>query len=257
MKTKIITWNVNGIRAVAKKCLLEFIEREQPDIFCVQESKAHLEQVEPKFREPAGYKSYWSSAKRAGYSGTITYVKSEPSQVDRGIGIEKFDTEGRFVVTDHGAFLLYNVYFPNGGSGRERHDFKQEFLKEFTLHIQQKIKAGREVILVGDYNVAHTDIDVYAPDRLGDESGFLPEEREWMTSFLKAGFTDMFRKFHANEDHRYTWWSNFNKSRMLNKGWRIDYICATPKIAAKFTECDHLEDQMGSDHCPVVGTLDI
>ena len=128
---KIITWNVNGIRAVAKKCLLEFIEKEQPDILCVQESKAHLEQVEPKYVEPKGYKSYWSSAKRKGYSGTITYVKVEPANIDRGIGIEKYDDEGRFVVTDHGKFLLYNVYFPNGGSGQERHDFKPRIPPQF------------------------------------------------------------------------------------------------------------------------------
>jgi exodeoxyribonuclease III len=159
------------------------------------------------------------------------------------------------VVTDHGQFLLYNVYFPNGGSGPERHDFKQEFLREFTTHLQSKIKAGREVILVGDYNVAHADIDVYAPDKLGDESGFLPEERAWMTHFLAAGFADMFRQFHPQEAHRYTWWSNFNKARLLNRGWRIDYICATKGIAAKFMDCDQLEDQTGSDHCPVVATL--
>jgi len=257
---KIITWNVNGIRAVAKKGFAEFIASEQPDILCLQESKARKEQCPPEVVNVPGYKSFWSSAQRAGYSGTVTYVKehkAEPVEVHLGIGIERFDSEGRFVVTDHEDFLLYNVYFPNGGSGDVRYQFKQEFLKEFTLHLTEKIKEGREIILVGDYNVAHQEIDVYDPVGLSNESGFLPIERAWFTSFLKTGFVDIFRKFRPNEKHRYTWWSYFQKARMGNRGWRIDYICATPNLAQQFTACDQLEDQTGSDHCPVVGVLSL
>lgn len=256
---KIITWNVNGIRAVAKKGFSDFIQSEQPDILCLQESKAHKDQCPPEIVNIPGYTSYWSSALRAGYSGTVTYVRdtiaAPVEEVHHGIGIERYDSEGRFVITDHEQFLLYNVYFPNGGSGDVRHQFKQEFLKEFAEHLAEKKKEGREIILVGDYNVAHTEIDVYDPVGLASESGFFPEERAWMTAFLKSGFVDIFRKFHPGEKHRYTWWSYFQKARMGNRGWRIDYICATPETAARFVACDQLEDQLGSDHCPVVGML--
>jgi exodeoxyribonuclease III len=257
---KIITWNVNGIRAVAKKGFEEFLVKEKPDILCLQESKAHRDQCEPALHNPLGYESHWSSAKKAGYSGTVSYFNpnnpnAKPKAVRQGIGIDEYDSEGRFVISDHEDFLLYNVYFPNGGSGDVRHAFKQKFLKVFTGHLIEQIKAGREVILVGDYNVAHTDIDVYNPAKLSNESGFLPEEREWFTKFLKVGFVDMFRQFHPNEPDRYTWWSYFEKARVGNRGWRIDYICATPKIAKRFTSCNQLEDQMGSDHCPVVAEI--
>lgn len=253
---KLITWNVNGIRAVAKKGFIPFINEQSPDILCLQESKAYKEQVPPEIVNIPGYKSYWSSAKRAGYSGTVTYIKEafelQPTEIQYGIGVEKFDSEGRFVVTDHKKFILYNVYFPNGGSGEERHLFKQEFLKEFTQHLKEKIKEGREIILVGDYNVAHQDIDVHDPVRLSKESGFLPEERQWFSGFLEVGFHDLFRKFHSNEKQRYTWWSYFEKARIVNRGWRIDYICSTHDLALQAISADQLEEQTGSDHCPVV-----
>lgn len=247
----IITWNVNGVRAIAKKGFFQFLNEEKPDILCLQETKAHPDQVELEIVNPEGYKSYWSPAQRPGYSGTATYTKSDIADVKTGIGIKKFDSEGRFVVTDHDDFLLYNVYFPNGGSGEERHLFKQEFLKKFTEHLQAKIKAGREIVLVGDYNVAHLAIDVYDPKKLANESGFLPEEREWFSHFLSIGFVDLFRQFHPDEKHCFTWWSYLEKARMGNRGWRIDYICATKKLAKKFKSCDILDGVMGSDHCPV------
>lgn len=249
---KIVTWNVNGIRAVAKKGFFEFIMKVNPDILCLQETKAHPDQVEPELLNPSGLKGYWSTSFRPGYSGTLTYVKTAPKQIQNGIGIKKYDSEGRFVVTDHGDFLLYNVYFPNGGSGEERHLFKQEFLVKFTEHLKQQIKAGREVVLVGDYNVAHKDIDVYDPIKLSIESGFLPEERAWFAQFLEAGFVDLFRHFHPTQAHRYTWWSYLEKARIGNRGWRIDYICATSGLVPRFKSCEILDDVTGSDHCPVV-----
>lgn len=255
---KLITWNVNGIRAVAKKGFADFLLQQNPDILCLQESKAHREQCDPTLQMPTGYVSHWSSAKKAGYSGTVSYFRAStvmPKLVSHGIDIEEFDSEGRFVVSDHEEFLLYNVYFPNGGSGQVRHDFKQKFLRQFTTHLSDKIKQGREIILVGDYNVAHTDIDVHNPARLAKESGFLPEERAWFSEFLQIGFTDMFRQFHPDEAHKYTWWSQIERARMGNRGWRIDYICATAKLARRFVSCDHLDEQMGSDHCPVVAVL--
>ncbi|OFZ12167.1 MAG: exodeoxyribonuclease III [Bdellovibrionales bacterium RBG_16_40_8] len=253
---KIITWNVNGIRAVAKKGLFEFISKLDPDILCLQETKAHPEQVEPELLNPFGRHGHWSVAQRPGYSGTVTYAKTATKDVHLGIGIKKFDSEGRFVITDHGDFLLYNVYFPNGGAGEERHLFKQEFLKKITLHLKTHISTGREIILVGDYNVAHRDIDVYDPKKLTNQSGFLPEERAWFSEFLSLGFVDLFRNFHPEARHRYTWWSYLEKARLGNRGWRIDYICATKKLAGRFTCCEILDDVTGSDHCPVVAELD-
>jgi exodeoxyribonuclease-3 len=156
------------------------------------------------------------------------------------------------VVTDHGEFLLYNVYFPNGGSGEERHLFKQEFLRKLARHLVKVVKGGREVVVVGDYNVAHADIDVYNPELLAGESGFLREERAWMTAFLADGFVDLFRAFHPEAKNRFTWWNQIEKARPSNKGWRIDYICASVKLAKRFTSCDILDSVQGSDHCPVV-----
>lgn len=249
---KIVTWNVNGIRAIAKKGLFEFISKIDPDILCLQEVKAHPDQAEPEVHNPFGRQAIWSSAQRPGYSGTLTYIKEAPVSIQKGIGIKKFDMEGRFVVTDHKDFLLYNVYFPNGGSGQERHLFKQEFLVKFAEHLKKKMAAGREIVLVGDYNVAHRDIDVYDPKKLSQESGFLPEEREWFSQFLEHGFVDLFRHFYPDRPHCYTWWNYQEKARLGNRGWRIDYICVTKGLLSRFKSCEILDDVTGSDHCPVL-----
>jgi len=249
---RIITWNVNGIRAVMNKGFLDFFEVQDPDLLCLQETKAHPEQVEPILLHPGGRVSFWSSADRRGYSGTATFCRERPVEVKTGIGIRKFDSEGRFVITDHGDFVLYNVYFPNGGSGPERHQFKQEFLAKFLRHLQQVLASGREIILVGDYNIAHQVADVYDPVRLAKESGFLPEERAWFDQFLTAGFIDGFRYFHPEAKNRYTWWSYREMARVNNRGWRIDYICVSQGIKNRLVSCQILDQVEGSDHCPVV-----
>lgn len=249
---KIISWNVNGIRACAKKGFLEFLEREDPDILCLQETKAHPEQLNETLINPLGRASFWSSAVRKGYSGTVTYVKEEPEQVNYGIRIKKFDSEGRFVVTKHKNFWLYNVYFPNGAAREERHLYKQEFLEKFRRHLKRKIDAGEKVIVLGDYNVAHLDIDVFDPVRLSKVSGFLPEERKWFDKFLATGFVDTFRHFYPEEENRYTWWSYRENARIGNRGWRIDHICVTKNLVKKIKDVKILDQQMGSDHCPIV-----
>lgn len=249
---KIITWNVNGIRAAYKKGLIEFIEREDPDILCLQETKAHPEQCEPILRSPVGRVSFWSSAVRKGYSGVATFVRSEPKSVAYGIGIPEYDSEGRFVITDFGDFLLYNIYFPNGGSGQERHDFKQRFLKDLSAHLKPMVDAGRKIVVVGDYNVAHREIDIYDPVRLAGESGFLPEERAWFDSFLALGFVDTFRHFQPHARERFTWWSYQERGRLGNRGWRIDYICVTKNMLPQLRRAEVLDGQQGSDHCPVL-----
>lgn len=254
---KIISWNVNGIRACYKKGLVDFVKLESPDIFCVQETKAHIDQVEQEARCLGKTHYYWSSAVRKGYSGVATFVDQEPQLVSYNFDEKlEYENEGRIVMTDHGRFDLYNIYFPNGGSGDVRHEFKQKFLRELNEHLKKKLATGREVIVVGDYNVAHREIDVYDPVRLSKESGFLPEEREWFRQFLDLGFVDTFRHFHPEEKDRYSWWSYRELARISNRGWRIDYICVSKGLQKFLKSADILDQVQGSDHCPVVATLE-
>ncbi len=252
---KIISWNVNGIRAAHKKGFLEFVASENPDILCLQETKAHREQCEPILHTPGGRVSHWSSAVRKGYSGTATYTHGEPLEVNHGIGVPEYDSEGRFVITKHEQFTLYNIYFPNGGSGQERHDFKQKFLADLSAHLKPKIAAGEKIIVVGDYNIARHEIDIYDPVRNAKESGFLPQERAWFDRFLELGFIDTFRHFHPTAKDRYTWWSYLERGRMHNRGWRIDYICITKNLRSALSRAQILDGQEGSDHCPVLAEL--
>jgi exodeoxyribonuclease III len=250
---KIITWNVNGIRAAYKKGLIEFIERENPDIFCVQETKATMEQCEPLLVSAAGRVSHWSSSvKRKGYSGVATFSRTEPKSVLKGLGIPDYDDEGRVIITEHDDFKIYNIYFPNGGSGDERHVFKQAFLRDLNLHLGPKVKNGEKIIVVGDYNVAHLDYDVHDPVRLSKISGFLPEERVWIGEFFKLGFVDCYRHFHPDVRDKYTWWDMRTMARPGNRGWRIDYISVTKNLVPRLKSAEIMDWQQGSDHCPVV-----
>lgn len=248
---KIISWNLNGIRACAKKGFWDFFEAEDADVFCVQETKAHPDQLDEEFLNVPGREVYYSSGRKKGYSGTATFVKKRPKTVSKGFGIKKFDLEGRFVVTDHGDFILYNVYFPNGGMGEHRHLFKQEFLKKFTDHLVKTVKSGREVIVLGDYNVAYLDHDVHDPKGLANESGFLPEERQWFQDFLKLGFVDVYRHFFPDEKDKFTWWSYQERARVGNRGWRIDHFCVSKGLIDRVKAVDILDEQEGSDHCPI------
>lgn len=252
---KIVSWNVNGIRACYKKNLRDFILEKKPDVLCLQETKAHIEQVEPEARLLNYKYSHWSSAVRKGYSGVATFHNDEVKAAHLGIGIKEYDSEGRFVITDHGHFDLYNIYFPNGGSGEERHQFKQKFLKDLHQHLQPKVKKGRPVVLVGDYNIAHTEADVYDPVKLDGESGFMPEERKWMDEFFELGFVDSFRHFHPKDKERFSWWSYRELARVGNRGWRIDYISVTRNLEKNLISAEILDNVEGSDHCPVMTTL--
>lgn len=251
---KIISWNVNGIRAAAKKGLQDFVQLEDPDFLCLQETKAHRDQVEKDAQDLGFKQSFWSSAKRKGYSGVATFCKDEFNHLT-GWGMEEYESEGRIVITETPHFDLYNIYFPNGGSGDERHNFKQRFLKDLVIHLKVALANGKSIVLVGDYNVAHTEADVHDPVRLSKESGFLPEEREWMKAFLEMGFVDSFRKFFPEQAGAYTWWSYRELARISNRGWRIDYICVSKDLEAKLTSAKIHADTMGSDHCPVSVTL--
>lgn len=254
---KIVSWNVNGIRAAAKKGLPEFIQTFKPDILCLQETKAHLDQVENEIKNLGYQYSYWSSAVKKGYSGVATFTNIEPLRIERGLGMDVYDSEGRIVVTEFSSFELFNIYFPNGGSGDERHNFKQKFLKDLSSLLQPKVASRKPVVVVGDYNVAYLDIDVHDPVRLSRESGFLPEEREWMKSFLKMGFVDSFRHFHPTDDKCYTWWDYRTMARIANRGWRIDHICVTDPLKEKLRAVKIFDDVMGSDHCPIMAEFSI
>ena len=264
MPLTLTTWNVNGIRACAKNedGLMPFLQKHRPDILCLQETKAHLQQVEPEVQN-LGYKKHlWSSAQRKGYSGVATFCNDEIQWHAQSFGdlnearFSKYSIEGRIQWTRHSNFDLYNIYFPNGGSGEERHFFKQQFLKDLNLHLKSEIQQGRKIIVVGDYNVAHKSIDVFDPVRLSKESGFLPEEQAWFGQFLELGFVDCFRHFYPSEKDRYSWWSYRELARVGNRGWRIDYICITANLLPALRSAQILDQVFGSDHCPVTATFE-
>ena len=255
---KITSWNVNGIRACYKKGLTDFIKSESPDILCLQETKAHPDQLDESLKFQNIYPiSYWSSCStRKGYSGTCTYLKTPSQNHWEGIGIKKFDREGRFVITEHSQFILLNIYFPNGALTEERHLFKQEFLQRilfFLKRLEEEYK--KPLILVGDYNVAYLDQDVFSPETLQKTSGFLPEEKEWFKNFLNQDFIDIFRHFYPEKKDVYTWWSHRENARRHNRGWRIDHVCVSKSLKDKVKSIKILDEQMGSDHCPVTVEL--
>lgn len=248
---KIISWNVNGVRACSRKGFLAFLKQQGPDILCIQETKAHIDQVDPEVSSPASYNTYWSLSSIGGYSGTATYSKTKPQSVSYGIGLEKFDREGRITITEYKDFTLLNIYFPNGAKDEVRHLFKQEFLSRLKYFLQKLIAQKKEVILVGDYNVAYLDIDVFNPKGLASTSGFLPEEREWFQSFLDIGFIDVYRYFYPDKKESYTWWSYRENARTLNRGWRIDHICVTPGLKSRLKKVTIHDKEVSSDHCPI------
>lgn len=248
---KLVSWNVNGIRASYPKGLKDFVDTYSPDILCLQETKAHTEQVSEEVRTLGYPFDYWSSAKRKGYSGVATFSRLQPKNVTKGWGQEEYDSEGRIVISTFTDFDLYNIYFPNGGSGEPRHLFKQKFLADLLAHLKPKLEAKRPIIIVGDYNVAPKPIDVYDPKKLAKESGFLPEEREWFQSFFDQGFVDTFRHFYPDEENRFSWWSYREFARVGNRGWRIDFVCLTQNLLPYLKSAKIHDDIQGSDHCPV------
>ena len=247
---KIVSYNVNGIRAASKKGLAEWLKNNPADILCVQETKAHQEQVDVTPFEELGYHHVWHSAQKKGYSGVATFSKTKPDQVVIGCGMEKYDQEGRILRTDYGDWTLLNCYFPSGTSGEERQAFKMEFLDDFFNWIGELKKERPHLIIVGDYNIAHTPNDTHDPVRNKKSSGFLPEERAWMSKWLDSGFVDAFRQIHP-EKVEYSWWSYRAGARKNNKGWRIDYQSVSQPIADKIKDAYQMGDAVHSDHCPV------
>ncbi|MEZ5015834.1 MAG: exodeoxyribonuclease III [Flavipsychrobacter sp.] len=254
---RIITYNVNGIRAAIKKGFMEWMAEDPADIICLQETKAMKENVDHEAIEALGYHNYWFSANKKGYSGVAIFTKIKPDNVIEGNGMEQSDFEGRVIRADFGDMTLINAYFPSGTSGTERQDYKYQWLDEFYDYLQELRKERPNIIVVGDYNICHREIDIHNPKGNKKNSGFLPEERAWMDKFFDSGFIDTFRYF--NEDpHHYTWWSQrFPSVRLENKGWRIDYISATEPLRDKLKAAAIYPDVKHSDHCPSILEIDI
>lgn len=251
----VISYNVNGIRAAQKKGLLDWLASESPDVLCIQETKAQENQVDEILLRPDGYSSYWYSAQKKGYSGVAIYTKKEPNHVEYGCGIELYDYEGRIIRADYDGYSIMSVYIPSGSSGSERQVIKEKFLDDFYAYIQELRKTVPNLIIAGDYNICHREIDIHNPKGNKNSSGFLPHEREWMTSFIESGFVDSFRKFHTEGDH-YSWWSYRANARANNKGWRIDYQMIAQEIENRCVSASILPDVKHSDHCPIKIELD-
>jgi exodeoxyribonuclease-3 len=248
---KIITYNVNGIRAAIQKGLLEWLVQASPDILLLQETKAQPEQVPLMDFEMLGYRTYWHSAEKKGYSGVAILTRIEPDRVVAGIGIPKYDLEGRLLRADYGDLTVISVYHPSGSSGDHRQAFKMEWLGDFGQYVVDLARERPNLIISGDYNICHRPIDIHDPVRNATVSGFLPEEREWMTGFLESGFIDTFRHFNQ-EPHQYTWWSFRAGARSRNLGWRIDYHMASKPMENRLRHAAILPDVYHSDHCPVL-----
>ena len=247
---KLISWNVNGIRAVAKKGFHDWFKNENPDILCIQETKAWEEQLDDSLTKIDGYNSIFCQGERKGYSGTALYTKEKPISVERGFGIEEFDNEGRIIVAEYKEFTLYNIYYPNGKKDAIRLKYKLDFYEAFQKHAVKLLKKGRKIIICGDVNTAHKEIDLARPKANETVSGFLPEEREWINRFLAEGFIDTLRMFN-DKPEVYTWWDMVTRARDRNVGWRIDYFYISENLRKNITNAFVLSDIMGSDHCPI------
>ena len=252
---KIITYNVNGIRAAMSKGLVQWIQEESPDVLCVQEIKASPDQVGVFEFEEMGYHHHWYPAQKKGYSGVAIFSKQAPSNVTYGCGIKAYDDEGRILTADFGPYTVMSVYHPSGSSGEDRQAFKMQWLSDYNQYIAKLKKEKPNLILCGDFNICHRAIDIHNPKSNANTSGFLPEEREWMENFINSGFIDSFR--HLNKDpHHYSWWSYRAGARGKNLGWRIDYNLVAEHLSDKIKSAKILPGAMHSDHCPVVLEID-
>lgn len=247
---KILTYNVNGIRAAANKGLFDFLKTENPDVVCLQEIKAEKDQADLAAIENLGYQHFWFSAQKKGYSGVAIFSKTKPSNVVYGCEHPEFDFEGRCIRVDFPEYSVLSVYFPSGTTGDIRQDVKYKFLDHFYNYALQLQKSLPALIVCGDYNICHREIDIHNPVSNKDSSGFLPEERAWMEKWFTSGFTDSFR--HLNpEPHWYTWWSFRANARGNNKGWRIDYVSISDSLVPRLQAARILPQAIHSDHCPV------
>lgn len=247
---KIYTWNVNGIRAAVKKGFMEWFNETKPDILCIQETKAHVEQLDESITNIKGYESHWFSAERKGYSSVATFTKFKPIDVQKGFGNPIFDSEGRVIFTEYEKFVLANVYFPNGGRGPERVKYKLDFYDELFFFLNKKYKSKKGVIVTGDFNTAHNDIDLAKPQQWSKVSGYLPDERAWIERIINLGYTDVFRNLNP-ELQKFSYWDQISRARDRNEGWRIDFFMVSNDLYSKVKKAEIHNEVLGSDHCPV------
>lgn len=248
----LLSWNVNGIRAVHKKGFLEWLAQANPDIVGLQETRAEAHQLPAELARPAGYHTWWHSAKqKKGYSGTALFSKIEPLSVQFGLGIAEFDQEGRTIIAEYPQFVLLNCYFPNGSRDHSRVPFKMAFYDAFLARCDAFRAQGRPVVFCGDVNTSHREIDLANPKSNQNTTGFLPEERAWLDKVIEAGYIDTFRYLHPELPGQYTWWSVVTRARERNVGWRLDYFFVSPELLPQLQNAFILPDVTGSDHCPV------
>jgi exodeoxyribonuclease-3 len=253
---RLVSWNVNGLRAVDRKEALGPVFDLKPDVLCLQEIKAMPEQLPERVRNVPGYHAFFNPSKtKKGYSGTAIYSR-KPIEVSDGFGIPEFDEEGRIQIADYGHFILYNIYYPNGKASPERLAYKMAFYDAFLNHVLIERERGREIVICGDVNTAHRPIDLARPKENENVSGFLPIEREFLDKFLEHGFHDTFRHFHDGDGH-YTWWDQITRARERNVGWRIDYFFISEGLLCALKKASIHPELMGSDHCPISIELDL
>jgi exodeoxyribonuclease III len=250
VQVKITTWNVNGYRAVLRKDALKWIEDVAPDILCLQEIKVQLDQISEEEANIDGYRGIWNPAERKGYSGVAAFYQKDPDEVQKGMGIEKFDSEGRLIRIKYPDFYLYNIYFPNGGQGNKRVVFKLEFFEKLLQICDELHQNGENIIITGDFNTAHNEIDLANPKSNQKNTGFLPEERAWIDKYLEHNFVDAFRELYPERED-YTWWTYRFNSRERDIGWRLDYFLLSKSLMDAVEDVVIHKDIMGSDHCPV------
>ena len=253
---KVLSWNVNGIRAVDRKGFFQWFTKEKPDIICLQEIKAQKEQLPSHLRNTPNYHLYINSAEKKGYSGVATYTKLKPLVVKMGFGIEKFDREGRILITEYSRFILFNIYFPNGKKNQERLDYILDFYDTFLAYADNLKAKGKNIVVCGDFNTAHNEIDLARPKENEKISGFLPIERAWIDTFIDHGYIDTFRYFNKEPDN-YSWWDFKTRARERNVGWRIDYFFTNKEFMKHIKKAFILKDVMGSDHCPIGIEIDL
>lgn len=254
---RIVSYNVNGIRAAIKKGLIDWLKSYPIDILCVQETKATPDDIDLNVFSEIGYHVAWYPAQKKGYSGVAVFSKIKPSQVLCGTGHKMSDFEGRVIRVDIGEITIINAYFPSGTSGDERQNYKYQWLAEFYNWIENLKKERAHIIVAGDYNIAHCDIDIHDPKGNKKSSGFLPEEKQWMDKFIAAGWIDSFRYINPTTIGAYSWWSQrFPSVRLNNKGWRIDYLCTSNELKSRIKAASILPQVKHSDHCPIVLELD-
>jgi exodeoxyribonuclease-3 len=247
---KILSWNVNGIRAADKKGFFNWFKNENPEILCLQEIKALPEQVPIYLRNIPNYNIFWNPAEKKGYSGVVTFSKEKPLGFKNGFGIQKFDSEGRIIITEYPEYTLFNIYFPNGKKNQERLDYKLDFYDTFLAYADNLKAKGKNIIVCGDFNTAHKEIDLSRPKENEKVSGFLPIERAWIDTFIDHGYVDTFRYFNKEPD-KYSWWDFKTKARERNVGWRIDYFFVNEEFISNVKNAFIMSDVIGSDHCPV------